>query len=112
MDGVAHLGADQGLVSEVVVAGDELVPQPAFAGAAHDGAEVERANLVEGGRGREQRRLGVRPEDDGLGPTLPSLRRRQNDHTVAVHGQHGHLSHHVLEVAIGLEPADAPAELS
>ncbi len=28
MDGVAHLGADQGLVSEIVVAGDELVPEP------------------------------------------------------------------------------------
>ena len=59
MDGVAHLGADQGLVSEVVVAGDEFVPQPAFAGAAHDDAEVEGADLVEGGRRREQRRFGI-----------------------------------------------------
>ena len=33
-DGVAHLGADEGLVAEVVVAGDELVPQPALSGAA------------------------------------------------------------------------------
>ena len=28
-----------------------------------------------------------------------------------MHGQHGHPGHHVLEPAIGLEPADAPAEL-
>ena len=27
-----------------------------------------------------------------------------------MHGQHGHRGHHVLEPAIGLEPADAPAE--
>ena len=52
VDGVAHLGADQGLVSEIVVAGDELVPELALPGAAHDGAQVERADLVEGRRGR------------------------------------------------------------
>ena len=62
MDGIAHLGADQGLVSEIVVAGDELVPELALPGAAHDGAQVERTDLVEGRRGREQRRFGVRPE--------------------------------------------------
>ena len=60
VDGVAHLGADQGLVSEIVVAGDELVPQPALAGLANDGAHLQRADLVEGGRGREQWRFGVR----------------------------------------------------
>ena len=32
VDGVAHLGADQGLVSEIVVAGDELVPELPFPG--------------------------------------------------------------------------------
>ena len=53
VDGVAHLGADQGLVSEIVVAGDELVPELALPGAAHDGAQVERTDLVEGRRGRE-----------------------------------------------------------
>ena len=86
VDGVAHLGADQGLVSEIVVAGDELVPELALPGAAHDGAQVERADLVEGRRGREQRRFGVRPEDDRPGPVLPSLRRRQGDQAVPVHG--------------------------
>ena len=111
VDGVAHLGADQGLVSEIVVAGDELVPELALAGAAHDGAQVERTDLVEGRRGREQRRFGVRPEDDRPGPVLPSLRRRQGDQAVPVHGQHGDPGHHVLEAAVGLEPADAPAEL-
>ena len=30
---------------------------------------------------------------------------------VPVHGEHGHPGHHVLESAVGLEPADAPAEL-
>ena len=111
-DGVAHLGTDQGFVAEVVVAGDELVPQTALPGAAHDDAHLQRADLVEGRRGREQRRFGIGSEDDRLGPALPSPRRRQRDHAVAVHGQHGHLCHHVLEAAVGLEPADAPAELS
>ena len=81
-------------------------------GCAHDGAEVEGANLVEGRRRGEQRRLGVRSEDDGLGPALPAPRRRQGDDAIAVHGEHGHLRHHVLEAAVGLEPADTPAELS
>ena len=112
VDGVAHLGADQGRVSEIVVAGDELVPELPFPGATHDGVQVERTDLVEGCRGREQRRLGVRSEDDRPGPALASLGRRQGDHAVAVRGQHGDLGHHVLEPAVGLEPADAPAELS
>ena len=73
VDGVAHLGADQGLVAEIVVAGDELVPQLALAGPASDGPQVERADLVEGCRGREQRRLGVRSEDDRTGSALPLL---------------------------------------
>ena len=73
VDGVAHLGADQGLVSEIVVAGDELVPQPALAGAVYDGADLQRTDLVEGRRNREQGRLGVGSEDDGLWPApLPS----------------------------------------
>ena len=112
VDGVAHLGADQGPVAEIVVAGDELVPQPSLAGAAHDGAHLQRADLVEGCRGREQRRLGVGSEDDRLRPVLPPLRQRQGDHAVAVHGEHGDPGHHVLEPAVGLEPADAAAELS
>ena len=94
-----------------MVAGDELVPQPAFTGAAHDGAHLQRADLVEGGRSGEQRGLGVGSEDDRLRPALPSPRRRQGDHAVAVHGQHGDPGHHVLEPAVGLDPADAPAEL-
>ena len=65
--GIAHLGADQGLVPEIVVAGDELVPELALPGGAHDGAQVERADLVQGRRGREQRRFGVRPEET-IGP--------------------------------------------
>ena len=112
VDGVAHLGADQGPVAEIVVAGDELVPQPSLAGAVHDGAHLQRADLVEGCRGREQRRLGVGSEDDRLRPVLPPLRQRQGDHAVAVHGEHGDPGHHVLEPAVGLEPADAAAELS
>ena len=56
------------------------------------------------------RGFGVRSEDDGLGPVLPSLLRRQNDEAVAVHIEHGDPGHHVLEAAVGLEPADAPAE--
>ena len=83
----------------------------ARAGAAHDGPQVERANLVKGCRRREQRRFGVLPEDDRSGPVLPPLRRRQGDQSVAVHGQHRDPGHHVIESAVGLIPADAPAEL-
>ena len=81
-------------------------------GAAHDDAHVQRANLVDGRRRGEQGRLGVRSEDDGPGPVLAPPRRRQGDHAVAVHGEHGDAGHHVLERAVGLEPADAPTELS
>ena len=68
MDGIAHQGADQGLEAEIVVAGDELVPEPALPSAKHDDAEVEGADLVEGRRGRQQRRFGVRSEDHGVRP--------------------------------------------
>ena len=47
----------------------------------------------------------------GAGRVAPPLRRRQRDHAVAVHGEHGDAGHHVLEAAVGLEPSDAPAEL-
>ena len=111
VDGVAHLGADEGLVAEVVVAGDELVPQPALARAADDGADLQRADLVESRGRREERRFGVLSEDDGSGPVLFPLRGRQDDEAVPVHGEHGDARHHVLEPAVGLEPAGAPAEL-
>ena len=86
MDSVAHLGAAKGLLSEIVVAGDELVPEFALSGAAHAGPPVQWTDLVEGRRGREQRRFGVRPEDDRPGPVLPTLRLRQGDQIVSVHG--------------------------
>ena len=111
VDGVAHLGADEGLVAEVVVAGDELVPEPALLGAAGDGSELERADLVKGGGRREERRFGLLSEEDGAGSFPLPLRGWQDDEAVAVHGEHGDTRHHVLEPAVGLEPADAPAEL-
>ena len=40
--------------------------QEAVGGAAHDGAQFERADIIEGCRHREQRRFGVRPEDIGF----------------------------------------------
>ena len=88
--GVAHLGADQGLVAEVVVAGDVLVPELPFARVAHRGAQFDRADLVQRRRRWDERRLGVRPEHDRPGPVLAPLRRRQFDAAVAVHGQHHH----------------------
>ena len=58
VDGVAHLGADQGLVAEVVVAGDELVPQPALAGARARQSLISSGRTSSRvGRRREQRRL-------------------------------------------------------
>ena len=111
VDGVAHLGTDQGLVTEVVVAGDELVPPLALARVARDGPQAERADLIEGGWRRERRRFGVRSEDHGPARRAWPFRRRQDDQPVLVHGQHGHPGHHVLESTVRLEPADAPAEL-
>ena len=110
VDGVAHLGADEGLVAEVVVAGDELVPEPALAGSAHGDAHIERPDLIEGLGRRDEGRFGVGSEDDRPGPVLPPLRRRQRDQAVLVHGEHGHPGHHVLESAVGLVPVDAAAE--
>ena len=63
VDSVAHLGADQGLVAEVVVAGDELVPAPALAGVVDDGMKAEGPDLVEGRGRREQRWFGVGSEE-------------------------------------------------
>ena len=85
--GVAHLGADQRLVAEVVVAGDVLVPQLPPAVAAHDGAHIERADRVERGRRRQPGRFGVGPERDRPGPVLAPLRRGHFDPAVPVHGQ-------------------------
>ena len=67
--------------------------------------------FVEGRGWREQWRLGVLSEDDGSGPVLFPLRGWQDDEAVVVHGEHGNARHHVLEPAVGLEPADAAAEL-
>ena len=111
VDGVAHLGADEGLVPEVVVACDELVPEPALAGSAHDDSHIEGADLIESLRRRDEGRLGVWSEDDRSGPVLAPLRRGERDQAVLVHGEHGHPGHHVLESAVGLVPADAAAEL-
>ncbi len=111
VDGVAHLGADQGLVAEIVVAGDELVPQLALAAVADGRPQIERTNLIEGCGHRIRRGLGVRPEDRGPARRPRPFRRRQDDQPVLVHGQHDHPGHHVLEPAVGLEPADTPAEL-
>ena len=111
VDGVAHLCAYQNSVTEVLVAGDELVPQPALlTRAAHD--QIEGTDLVEVSRGRERGWLGVGTDDDGPLAVNASPRRRQGNETVAVHCEHGDTHHHVLEVAVGLEPADAAAEPS
>ena len=111
VDGVAHLGADEGLVAEVVVAGDELVPEPALAGSAHDDAHIEGADLIEGPGRRDEGLFGAGSEGDRPGPVLAPLRRGERNPAVVVHGEHGHPGHHVLEPAVGFVPADAAAEL-
>ena len=63
--GVAQPGAGQGLLADMAVAGDELVPQPPLARAARHRAPLEGADLV--GGGREPGRFGAGSEDDGLG---------------------------------------------
>ena len=52
------------------------------------------------------------PKTIGFGRYCRPLGGRQGDHAVAVHGEHGDPGHHVLEAAVGLDPADAAAELS
>ena len=111
VDGVAHLGADEGLVAEVVVAGDELVPEPALAGSAHGDVHIEGTDLVKGLGRRYEGRFGIWSEDDWPRRGSRVLRRGERDQAVLVHGEHGHPGHHVLESAVGLEPADAAAEL-
>ena len=97
MDGVSHLCPDQPGVAQIVVSGDELVPQRPLAGRAHHGADIEWAYLVEAGRWREQWGFGLRPEGDRLGPALLAFRHRQGDPFVPVHGEHGDPRHHVLD---------------
>ena len=46
VDDVAHLGSDQGCVSQIVVAGDELVPQLSLLGAADDASMWSDGALV------------------------------------------------------------------
>ncbi len=53
MDGVPHLGVDQGLVSEVVVPGDELVSGLALAGVRHAVRANVRAKVDGLARGSE-----------------------------------------------------------
>ena len=50
MDRVARPRADQARVSEVVAADDELVPEPAFPGAARDDPDIQRAAARQSGR--------------------------------------------------------------
>ena len=110
MHGVAHLCADQGFVTEVVVAGDKRVPLLALGRAPEHGSQADRAHLIEGLGRRFQRRVGIGSEGHWHGGVAPPLRRWQDDQPVLVHGQHGDARHHVLEPAVGLVPADAPAE--
>ena len=51
-----------------VVAGDKLVPQLVLPGGAYAGPQLERVDLVERCGRREQRRFGVRSEDDSVRP--------------------------------------------
>ena len=50
MHGVAHLCADQGFVTEVVVAGDKRVPLLALGRAPEHGSQADRAQVVAGSR--------------------------------------------------------------
>ena len=58
---VAHLGAGQGVVAEIVIARDEGVPQPSL-GAAGDGLDAQRAHRLQRCGGLEQRRGSVSGE--------------------------------------------------
>ena len=76
MDGVAHLRADQGLVAEVVVAGDERIPLFALRRAPEHGAHADGARLIERFRRRFEWRAGVGSEGDRRGAVVPPIRRQ------------------------------------
>ena len=67
--------------------------------------------VVKGGRRREQGWFRVGSEGDRAGSARYPGGRRQGHEAVTVYRQHGRLGHHVLEVAVGLDPAHALAEL-
>ena len=109
-DEVAHLGAGQGVVSEVVVAVDEGVPE-VTAGGGGDGLEAQRPDRVEGGgRIEQRRRVGGGEMRDRPAAAGPAARRRQGDEAVAVHAQQGDACAHGLEPAVRLAPVEVLAD--
>ena len=104
---VAHLGAGQGVVAEIVIARDEGVPQPSL-GAAGDGLDAQRAHRLQRCGGLEQRRrVGFGRRRDGFPRAGALARRGQCDDAFAVHAQQRHPRTHVLEPPIGLAPVEA-----
>ena len=94
-----------------MIAGDELVPQLALAAVADGRPQIERGERRRGMSAADAPAARCRVRTPWPARRARPLRRRQLDQPVLVHGQHGHPGHHVLEAAVGFEPADAPAEL-
>jgi len=109
-DEVAALTTGHGRVTEVMVAGDGLVPQPGV-GRTGDLAQAERRQFM---HRPDEQRLGI---GSGGGETLESARGasfcgRQGKKAVGLHAQHGHPAGHVLQLPIRLEPVEQHADLA
>ena len=108
---VAQLGTGQGLVAEVVVALDELVPEAAAGVGGAQQAEAQGAGLGQrGGQGPEGRRISPRGRRERAQTRFRRQRRRQGQPAVALHAQQGHARAHLLEAAVGLAPVQRLAD--
>ena len=79
LDRIAYLGADRGLVAEIMIAGNELVPASVLRGPADHDAKAQRLHRFERGRHRRLRRFGVGSEDNRLALGCRAPARRQGD---------------------------------
>ena len=110
VDRGAGLRTDQGLVTEIVVPCDGLIPSLALVVMLRTGRRVGvRVSSRMVGAGNSGGSVSG-PKVIGLASN-PRRRRHDDEAVAAVHGHHGNSGHHVLEPAIRLKPADALAEL-
>ena len=109
---VADLGSGKGLVAEVVVALDEVVPEMLL-GSGRGGAEMKgwpgREGPVVGRLGSGQLRVTDTPGPGAVG--RGALGRRQDEKAVPLHGKERHAAGEILEGSVGLGPAEGLADL-
>lgn len=108
---VADLGPGKGLVAEVVVALDEVVPEMLL-GSGSGRAEMKgrpcREGPVVGSLGSGQLRITDPPGPGAVG--RGALGRRQDEKAVLLHGEERHAAGEILECSVGLGPAEDLAD--